>query len=397
MQSNKDIPIIGACYRWLLLPTPLSLVVIFATCCSLLIGSTMTYGKGIDYYYANDNNNQHVRKLHTSTVPVYFSEYKLRSLIEASNAELRQLKRDFIKSITSVYFNMKSDPQIGITFAKRGETAAIASVLMAEEFADIAIKKHIIQRRVTSGLKVAFLRFLPLTTLQRLIENFKSYAWLSKETKVDLRPKFSIAKEKHYVQLYTLIGLRANARAADDIMTLTSDNIKRILKTVQWFLIEQNKGAKDLNVSEAEAMRVNVAKILKFYMSQVVDHQRSCQEEFEKYLVNASGLVELVGGKKEFIRLVDNIIDEEALDIDLSEEAEKLDLPPTISEQMMNNVERKWIPKRVLESVNEDRVVLLRHKSDIKPLVGLEAELNDVDLSGWCSNSLSQVTKQFSH
>lgn len=384
MHFNKDIPIIHHQSK-----IHLMLLLVIFTTCSILIGS-MTCGNIADY------TTIYKPRKHVQRRPIYFSEFKLRSMIEASNGQLRQLKRDFVKSITSVYFNMKLDNEIGITSATRGETAAIASILMAEEFANIVIRKHIIQRRVTSGLKVAFLRFLSLDTLKLLTENFKSYKWLDYKTKVDLRAKFPNAKENQYVQLYNLIKLRANVRAADDIVVLTSDNMKRILKIIQWFLIEQKRGSKDLNSSQTLAMRDHVKKMLNYYMNEVFGYQQKQQEEFDKYLVPATRLSKLIGGEKEFMKEIDKIIDEECLDIDLSWDAGNLDLPPTINENMINNIERKWIPKRVLESVNEDRKVLLRYKKDIKPLVSLEPELEDVDLGGWCSNSLLKL-KRSSH
>lgn len=383
MQSYKDIPI--RCSR--LLQRPLLLLIIIAITCSILLIGSIAYGKSV-----SDYNNIFKPRKHVEKRPIYFSEYKLRSMIEASNGQLRQLKRDFLKSITSVYFNMKLDDKIGITNARRGETAAIASILIAEEFANIAIKKHIIQRRVTSGLRVAFLRFLSIDTLKLLTENFKSYKWLDYRTKVDLRAKFPNAQETQYVQLYSLIKLRANLRAADDILVLTSNNIKRILKIVQWFLFEQRRGGKDLSDSQTIVMRDHVKKILNYYV-EIIGYQQKQLEDFDKYLAFASRLAKLIGGQREFMKEIDKIIDEECLDIDLSWDAENLELPPTINENMIINIERKWIPKRVLESLNEDREILLRFKRDIRPLVALEPELEDVDVGGWCSNSLNELNR----
>lgn len=383
MQSYKGIPPI---IRSRLLQ-PLLLLLIISITCSILLIDSLAYGKSV-----SDYNNIFKPRKHVERRPIYFSEFKLRSMIEASNGQLRQLKRDFVKSITSVYFNMKLDNEIGIESAKRGETAAIASILMAEEFANIVIRKHIIQRRVTSGLKVAFLRFLSIDTLKLLTEHFKSYKWLDYNTKVDLRERFPNAKETQYVQLYNLIKLRANARAADDILVLTSDSMKRILKIVQWFLFEQKRGGnKDLDASQLILMQNHVKKILTYYMDEVIGYQKEQQEDFDRQLIPASRLAKLVGGEREFMREIDKIIDEECLDIDLSWDAENLDLPPTINENMIKNIERKWIPNRVLESMNEDREVLLRYKRDIGSFISLESELDDVDLGGWCSNSLLKL------
>lgn len=127
--------------------------------------------------------------------PVFFSELKLRSVVEATNADLRELKRAFMKHMTDIYLQLKLDSSLGFEVAREAKTpAASANMLMAEELAHIVIKRHIIQRRLLTGLKMAFVKFLPMPTLVKLHQKYKSYQWLANQTQVDLRPRFAQAK-----------------------------------------------------------------------------------------------------------------------------------------------------------------------------------------------------------
>lgn len=126
---------------------------------------------------------------------IFFSEYKLRSTVESLNDELRELKRELMRDITSIYLDMKTDATFGfqraLAAAKRADSpqaGPLAFLLMAEEMASIALKRFIIQRRLLAGLKLAYVKFLPLDTLKRLYQRFQSYAFLKDLNQVDLRP-----------------------------------------------------------------------------------------------------------------------------------------------------------------------------------------------------------------
>lgn len=129
--------------------------------------------------------------------PVFFSELRLRSIVEQANADLRQLKRAYVEDMTNIYLPMKLDPTLGFEVARLGESQiASAQMLVAAEFGDIVKKKYVIQRRLLTGIKLAFVKFLPMNTLVRLYKRYKSFAWLKDQTQVDLRPKFPTAKGK---------------------------------------------------------------------------------------------------------------------------------------------------------------------------------------------------------
>lgn len=197
----KGIPVIG---RSLFLPCRQPTIVFLlaiTTTFSQLIG--VANSAGIVYEPAQPNgsvsavDNGQVGVSSSGLRPVFFSELKLRQVIQSTNYELRQLKRDFMKQMTDDYLGFKLNSKIGFERAKTGtSSAASANLLMAEEFADIVMKKHIIQRRLLTGLKLAYLKFLPMQTLVSLYRRYKSFEWLIDQTQVDLRPKFPEATGK---------------------------------------------------------------------------------------------------------------------------------------------------------------------------------------------------------
>lgn len=193
--------------------------------------------------------------------------------------------------------------------------------------------------------------------------------------------------------MYTLIDLRARLRAADDISTLTSDNMRRILRTIQWFLIERKYEQGSVNSSELYAMSKYANKMAKFYLDQVIGHEESLRKSFDLHRQGARRLFAIVGGEQEFWRFVDSVIDSEALDIHLNNEANSLEQPPTINEQMIDNIESRWIPKRVLESINEDRSGLLEDKTEIRHLVKLNQETSEIDLPSWLMKTIMYLGK----
>lgn len=193
-----------------------------------------------------------------------------------------------------------------------------------------------------------------------------------------------------------MIELRARVRATDDVITLTADNIKRILKIVQLYLIEK-KPSLPVDGAELDLISHHARKILSFYNSEVIESQKLQSQAYERQLKQASSLAQSVGGEAEFLKLIDRIINAEVLDIDLNSEANSLDLPPTISESMISNVQADWIPKRVLESVDEDRELLLKNDKLVKHLASLESELSEVDVGAWSSNAALHLAKDRSY
>lgn len=131
--------------------------------------------------------------------PIFFSELKLRNVIEQTNSDLRQLKRDFMNQMTDIYLRMRMDSQVGheaATAPRKRDSRASAPVgatmnmLIAEQFAEIVVKRYVIQRRLLTGLKLAFVKLLPMKTLVVLYQKYKSFEWLRDQSQVDLRPKF---------------------------------------------------------------------------------------------------------------------------------------------------------------------------------------------------------------
>lgn len=327
--------------------------------------------------------------------PVFFSEYKLRSSIETFSRELRDLKRASMRQTNEVYMSLKSDPQVGFERAQRGAPAALAATLLAEQFADILIKSHIIKRRLLTGLRLAFVKFLPIGTLKRLAESgFESFGFLRKAEQVDLRPLFPQARQSQLAQLYNLIALRTRLRAQDDLVTLSAQNARRILQIVERFLVNRKQASYVIEV-ELNQLAGHATKVLGFYRDQVLGVQRALASAYETQLALAARLVAFAGGRAEFERLLDRLIGAEVLDIDLSAEATRLSLPPTISEPMMANLERKWIPRHFLDSVEESRRILLENKARIASLVRLRPGWEPAELEAKCADAALYICKNY--
>lgn len=128
--------------------------------------------------------------------PVLQSEAKLRDVIEQTNLELRQLKRDFMQQMLDVYLRLKLHPRLGYERARDGRApAASANLLIAEEFASMAVKRHIIQRRLLAGLKLLFVKLLPMDTLVRLHRRHgPTFGWIRDQEQIDIRAPFAGAK-----------------------------------------------------------------------------------------------------------------------------------------------------------------------------------------------------------
>lgn len=199
--------------------------------------------------------------------------------------------------------------------------------------------------------------------------------------------------EEQFKLLYTLIGLRANQRAADDVVTLTADNMQRILVVTEWFLMDRNGGLDD---HERNVLADSASKILKFYQQVILSEQRQTGQAFKGAFENSRELADHIGGNDKFIKFIDRLIDDEALDIDLNQEATALELPPTINEQMMENVREVWIPSAVLENVFQDRSILVRHKTSLRQVLQTDPDREELDLADWSANAASFLAKTYS-
>lgn len=120
---------------------------------------------------------------------VFYSENKLRSVVQTANYDLRQLKRDFMAQMTDIYLALKMDQQVGYPAAQMNLEAGVANMLVGAEFADLVIKKFTIERRLLAGLKSAFVRFMPMESLVRLYKRYDSMAWLRHQSQCELRNK----------------------------------------------------------------------------------------------------------------------------------------------------------------------------------------------------------------
>lgn len=315
-------------------------------------------------------------------VPVYLSERKLRGSIVNLNEDLRQLKRDFIEDATSIYLRVGQDSRVGRAAAARARIPALAAHLAVEEFGQILIKKHIAERRLLSGLKAAFVKLLPMPSIKRLMAKFASYRWLRGSHHYDLSPRFEGAGQLQFVQIYEMIELRARLRVADDVLTLTSEHIKRILAVVEDFLIE-NKFSLDTTGRELAAMAELLPQMLQFYLNQVVYARSNIAKAYGEKLACIGDITAMANGEEDFLKLIDELLDTIGLDIELNEVAHSLELPPTINEEILANLERKWIPRKMLDSVKEERQLLLKHRRHVKRLLEFNGDKYDDDLANW--------------
>ena len=135
---------------------------------------------------------------------------KIVSIVGNSNFQLRQLKRDLMDQTLNVYFRLKLDGSLGFKRVSSDESGlAAANLLMAEEFATIMIKQHIIQRRIYTGLKFAFTRLLPMQILKRLAKE-RPYMWLKKQHRLVLLDDFPRVKGEYYNYDYFFVQLTSS-------------------------------------------------------------------------------------------------------------------------------------------------------------------------------------------
>lgn len=335
-----------------------------------------------DEAQTNEAEKEQEEEVDDGLVPVYLSERRLRSLIDNMNKDLRQMKREFIEDATSLYLRVDETKKIDRAALERGRIPAVAAHLASEEFAEILIKKHATERRLLSGLKAAFVKLLPLGTIKRLMAKFNSYRWLRGAHHYDLTPRFQGVGQLQLVQIYEMLELRARLRAADDVLTLTSDHIKRILSVAQDFLIE-NKYSLDSTDRELAAMAEVLPEMLQYYLNQVVYARANVARAYEEKLVCIGDVTAMAGGEQDFLKLIDEIIDTIGLDIDLNQEANSLELPPTINEDIIANVERKWIPRAMLDSIRTERELLLKHRRHTQRFLDFDGDKYDNDLANW--------------
>ena len=169
------------------------------------------------------------------------------------------------------------------------------------------------------------------------------------------------------MQLYSLVGLRARVRAAEDALTLTADQMRRLLHLMEGVLVRGKPAL--ANGNQLAALMGYSAKVLSFYQNQVLDSRNRLREAYERQLELAGPLALLAGGRSELLARIDALLDSEALDVHLNEEASSLEFPPTINEPMLKQLERKWIPSKLLDSLELDRRQLLAQRQRLRPLL----------------------------
>lgn len=190
--------------------------------------------------------------------------------------------------------------------------------------------------------------------------------------------------------MYTLIELRARLRAADDTVALTSANIQRILQTAEWLLAAE-PSARLASQEQLRRLAGFASKVVRFYWAQVLEARDRLRHQYDTFMESAGPLISMAGGERQFVQLVDDIINVEALDIDLSPEATSLELPPTIMDAMINNLERKWLPPYVLKSVDDDRRLLIGVRRQVQQLVKTDPDRQDADIAKWASRVLVRL------
>lgn len=395
--------------------TPIALIV---CCISVLVAGDLVRAQ------ANETD-----LISANKVAIFESELKLRSIIDSANKELDSLKDEFLDHLKNVYLRVRynnplefaqaqeraylihkansaddddDDDEIDATYDANGEPVdweqfaeleqleyqmPMVAQLMNEQFADMLIKKYVVHRRLLKGLKFVSARLLPMETIVRLMQKYpKTYGWLERESKLDLRLKFPEMDENQYSILYGLIELRARIRAADDFVALSSDNIERILRAIQLYLIDEDDElfeANRLNPNERAHLAKFGRQMLDYYTEQARDNVAELNRRYDQLVdqwaesimakgaddINRSNGNNNVQLLTEFI---DQFINAEMLDIDLSKAADSLSLPPTITETIVLANVPKWIPAKVLQSISEDRKLIMEHGKPIRYLLRLE-------------------------
>lgn len=251
---------------------------------------------------------------------------------------------------------------------------------MNEQFADMLIKNYVVRRRLLKGLKFAAARLLSMDTILELVRSLpKTHAWLGGESKLDLRLRFPALKSGgHRAQvaqsaLYELIELRARVRAANDFVALSADNIERILRAIQLYLIHDDDDDDIDSPHHSEALRAHLLafgrQMLDYYTEQARDNVADLSGRYDALVdryadelmrpqvgapettINATR-THYAPNNVQQVRLthfLDEFINAELLDIaerQLSRAANGLPLPPTITRALVLAQAPKWIHLR---------------------------------------------------
>jgi hypothetical protein len=342
-------------------------------------------------------------KQHNSTTgqrrQIHQSELSLRACVEETNLQLRQLKRDFVQHMSDLYMGFRLNPLVGYEKARRLKLyVASANVLVAEQFADMLVKRHIIERRLSTGLKLNYIKMLPMSTLANLYNRYESFEWLRYQQQVDIRPKFPGATEEELSLVYKLIGLRAQVRAAEDVLALTSDNIRRILQIAQHYFVEKKNNNKVADSNELPTFGRHIKQVLTYYLDEVVGWHARLHSLYETYLDEAKPLAKRLSANQKqdnqeaaLVTFLDRLTNVEALDIGLNQEAKSYEYPPTISDEIINKLQKDWIPVFVLDSLQADRKLILTNRKRVMHLVKLDPNNQDTDLSKWSKDVYTKI------
>lgn len=210
---------------------------------------------------------------------------------------------------------------------------------------------------------------------------------------------------------------------------------------IQHYLIESkhksltNGQEEKISTPELELLATHASKVVRYYQEQIFEHKTSLRKRYETVLSSSQPLIEamlssesaeasssssanqdqqesgaqltvgqtansLSGQRPDkrqlFFKFLDDLINTEALDIDLSSEANRLEFPPTINQQMIDNIQAKWIPDYVLKSIDEDRQLLLAEHSKTKQFIEIQEDYEDVDIPEWISYVLGYICRNLS-
>lgn len=358
---------------------------------------------------ALNNDRTRAGSENRQNVAINGSELKLRTMIAAANNELEDLEDEFMQQMRNVYVSLKSDDHVGIRAAFERSSSTnedreggadeddeqskrrmpMIAQSMNEQFVELLITRYIVQWRLLKGLIFVSTRLMPMATILRSIERYPdAYGWLEKESKLDLSSSFPNLSDDQHCNLYALIELRARNRAADDFVTFSSHHIHRILESVQRYLIDNQTS--DLledrsNLRERASLAKHAQRMLDYYTDKAGDSVSKLNKLYDQLVDRwADSLVprqlgegssaSVTNNKTEsgdavqrLTQSIDQIIDEEMIDIDLSQEADWM--TPPITDAMVQADVPEWLPARVVRSTLKDRKTLTEHGQPFKSLI----------------------------
>lgn len=198
-------------------------------------------------------------------------------------------------------------------------------------------------------------------------------------------PRCAPIIDDEIVNMIKLIEVRARFRTHDDVLALSTTNIKRIHQVVELYAFDRSQIYSAIIANWGLVLLEDYYQNALEYQYLLADTSDKALEALNYSIISPnSNSSDDDNNKSELImNKVDGIIND-TLDIQLSAEAQRLDLPPTINEDMINNLVIAWLPEDVVRDqrrVLDELIGAGMEFRDNKKRKELEQQLDSIAIS----------------